>query len=155
MPDHFFRPMQASDIDAIIRIESRAYAFGWNRNLFFSCLRDGYCNWVLAAHTVILGYGILSVAAGEAHVLNLCVAPEHQNRGYGRMLLTQLLASARDHATDRIFLEVRPSNPAAIHLYERFGFRQIGRRRAYYPAHGGREDALVMALDCAQTDGIQ
>ena len=89
----------------------------------------------------------MSIAAGEAHVLNLCTAPERQSRGLGRHLLRALLKTARDHRVQRVFLEVRPSNPQAIALYHSEGFNEIGRRPRYYPAATGREDALVMALE--------
>ncbi len=102
---------------------------------------------MLVAGQEPIGYGILSVAAGEAHVLNVCVAPEHQGRGLGRRLLGRLLDLARWHRVERVFLEVRPSNPVAIGLYERAGFNEIGRRPNYYPAKGGREDAIVMAME--------
>ncbi|MEG3194120.1 ribosomal protein S18-alanine N-acetyltransferase, partial [Lysobacter sp. D1-1-M9] len=89
----------------------------------------------------------LSVAAGEAHVLNICIAPEYQGRGLGRTLLRSLVRVAKARRVDRVFLEVRPSNPGAIQLYESEGFNEIGRRPRYYPARQGREDALVMALE--------
>ena len=110
---------------------------------------------VLAGHQALLaleddrpaGYAVMSIAAGEAHVLNLCTAPERQSRGLGRHLLRALLKTARDHRVQRVFLEVRPSNPQAIALYHSEGFNEIGRRPRSYPAATGREDALVMALE--------
>jgi ribosomal-protein-alanine N-acetyltransferase len=90
---------------------------------------------------------VLSCAAAEAHVLNLCVAPEHQGHGHGRHLLRRLVDIARWHMSDRVFLEVRPSNPGAIALYHSEGFNEIGRRPNYYPAPRGREDAIVMARE--------
>ena len=96
---------------------------------------------------MIAGYGILSVGAGEAHVLNLCVAAVWRSQGLGRYLLRRLLDIARWNGAERVFLEVRPSNPLAKTLYESAGFAEIGRRPRYYPARDGREDAIVMALD--------
>ena len=95
----------------------------------------------------IAGYGILSVAAGEAHVLNVCIAAAHRGLGYGRRMMRRLIDLARWYGAERIFLEVRPSNPVAKDLYDSLGFTEIGRRPSYYPARGGREDAIVMALD--------
>jgi len=96
---------------------------------------------------VIAGYGVLSVAAGEAHVLNVCIGPAHRGLGLGRLLLRRLLDIARWNGAGRVFLEVRPSNPVAQSLYRSIGFDEIGRRPKYYPAKDGREDAIVMALD--------
>ena len=95
----------------------------------------------------IIGYGILSVGAGEAHVLNVCIAPDQRGQGFGRHLMKRLLDIARWNGAERVFLEVRPSNPNAQALYVSLGFHEIGRRPRYYPAHEGREDAIVMALE--------
>jgi ribosomal-protein-alanine N-acetyltransferase len=95
----------------------------------------------------VIGYGVLSVAGGEAHVLNICVAPAEQGRGLGRRILARLLDLARWHHAERVFLEVRPSNTAAVALYHSSGFNEIGRRPNYYPGKRGREDALVMAIE--------
>ena len=95
----------------------------------------------------IFGYGVLSVAADEAHLLNVCVEPALQGRGHGRRLLRALLGIARGEGAQRVFLEVRPSNPQAVALYQDEGFNEIGRRPRYYPTHQGREDAIVMALE--------
>src|SRR5690606_38019626 len=97
------------------------------------------------------GYGILSVAAGEAHVLNCCVAPTSQGEGHGRRLMRRLIDLARWHHAERIYLEVRPSNTAAIALYHDLGFNEIARRPKYYPTASGREDALVMALELLES----
>ena len=100
----------------------------------------------------VVGHGVLSVAVGEAHVLNVCVAPACQGQGFGRALLDHLLGRALALRAEVVFLEVRPSNGVAIALYESVGFNEIGRRRNYYPAAIGHEDALVMALDLRVLD---
>ncbi|MDH7453437.1 ribosomal protein S18-alanine N-acetyltransferase [Luteimonas composti] len=141
------RPMREDDLDRVMRIEVRAYPFPWTAGIFRDCLRAAYPAWVLVEDERILGYGVLSVAAGEAHVLNVCIAPEDQGRGHGRRLLRALVRAARGQAAQRVFLEVRPSNPNAIALYHDEGFNEIGRRPRYYPAHEGREDAIVMAKE--------
>lgn len=139
--------MHEDDLDAVMAIELRAYPFPWSRGIFRDCLRAGYPAWVLEHDDGVIGYGVLSMAAGEAHVLNVCTAPHGQGRGHGRRLLRALLQVARGAAIERVFLEVRPSNGVAIDLYASEGFREIGRRPRYYPAHAGREDAMVMALE--------
>lgn len=141
------RAMREDDLDAVVAIEQRAYPFPWTRGIFRDCLRAGYPAWLVEEAGVIAGYGVLSVAADEAHILNVCTAPEAQGRGHGRRLLRALVQLARGHGAQRLFLEVRPSNPQAIALYHAEGFNEIGRRPRYYPAQDGREDAIVMAME--------
>ena len=142
-----FRRMQAEDLDRVAAIESAAYPFPWTRGIFQDCLRADYECHVLVASGYIVGYGVLSSGAGEAHILNVCVVPEEQNKGCGRRIVKRLIDLARWHRCERVFLEVRPSNPNAISLYESMGFNEFGRRPNYYPAKKGREDALVMAIE--------
>lgn len=141
------RVMREEDLAEVMAIELRAYPFPWSRGIFRDCLRAGYPAWVLGEGAEIIGYGVLSVAADEAHVLNICTAPHRQRRGHGRQLLRALMQQARGRGARRLFLEVRPSNPHAIRLYDEEGFNEIGRRPRYYPAHAGREDAIVMAIE--------
>ncbi len=142
-----FRAMRAEDLDEVARIELLAYPFPWTWGIFRDCMNAGYECWVLVRAQAIVGYGVLSVAAGEAHILNLCIAPGAQGGGLGRRLLARLVDLARWHRAERVFLEVRPSNGKAIALYDSAGFNEIGRRPNYYPAKRGREDALVMAME--------
>lgn len=139
--------MGEGDLESVLAIEQRAYPFPWSRGIFRDCLAAGYPAWVVQEHGAIIGYGVISLAADEAHILNICIAPERQGRGHGRALLRTLVKLAGDRGAARIFLEVRPSNPSAIALYHSEGFNEIGRRPRYYPAVDGREDALVMAVE--------
>lgn len=141
------RPMREADVDAVYDVECRAYEFPWTAGIFRDCLRADYMAWVLDVDGAIAGYFLMSLAAGEAHVLNICVAPEQQGHGHGRRLLRALVQLARTRGAQRIFLEVRPSNRRAIALYDHEGFNEIGRRPRYYPARDGREDAIVMAME--------
>jgi [ribosomal protein S18]-alanine N-acetyltransferase len=141
------RPMKQADLEAVAAIEGVAYEFPWTLGIFRDCLRAGHQCWVLEGRAGILGYGVLSCAAREAHVLNVCVAPNHQGHGHGRHIMRRLMDLARWHMVERIFLEVRPSNPKAYALYQDLGFNEIGRRPNYYPAAKGREDAIVMAIE--------
>jgi len=134
------------DLDAVMEIESRAYDFPWTQGIFRDCLRVGYCCWCYEIDGLIQGYGVMSVAAGESHILNISVRPESQRQGIGSKLMKHFLQLARRHDADTVMLEVRPSNKLAIKLYEKLGFNEIGVRRNYYPAHQGREDALLLAL---------
>lgn len=142
-----FRRMQADDLDRVAAIEALAYEFPWSRAIFHDCLRAGYECCVLVAGSAIIGYGVLSSGANESHILNVCVMPAEHGKGQGRRIVNRLLDFARWHRSERVFLEVRPSNPRAIALYESIGFNEFGRRPNYYPAKKGREDALVMAME--------
>jgi ribosomal-protein-alanine N-acetyltransferase len=140
-----FRPMQSEDLEEIVAIERRSYPYPWTRLIFNDCLRAGYCCWVCERQGVIEGYVVSSIAAGESHLLNLCVRPESQQQGIGRKLLLHLISLARRQNAEMMFLEVRPTNLAARALYESMGFNELGSRREYYPADYGREDALILA----------
>lgn len=144
-----FRPMREIDVPVVAAIEARAYAFPWTPGIFRDCLVAGYPCWVADTTDGVQGYGVLSIGADEAHLLNLCVDPAAQRRGLGRRMLRRMLDLARWHMADRVFLEVRPSNPEARALYASEGFVDIGCRPRYYPAREGREDAIVMALELA------
>jgi [ribosomal protein S18]-alanine N-acetyltransferase len=144
-PSLRMRPMEEDDMVAVLAVERGGYPYPWTEGNFRDCLRAGYCCWVLEQDGRMIGHGVLSVAVGEAHVLNVCVHPDCQGRGLGRRILDRLLRLAREHEADTAFLEVRASNTVAQHLYESAGFNEIGVRRGYYPAHNGREDAVVYA----------
>ena len=137
--------MQPADLKAVAAVERAAYQYPWSLGIFRDCLLAGYYCLVLDVAGSVTGYGVMSVAAGEAHLLNLCVHPNAQRLGYGRRLLNALMLRAADAGADKIFLEVRPSNGAALHLYDSVGFEQIGIRPAYYQAENGREDAVILA----------
>ncbi|MCK5895463.1 MAG: ribosomal protein S18-alanine N-acetyltransferase [Cocleimonas sp.] len=142
----YFRKMVLEDIDHVMQVERLAYPFPWARKLFEDCLnKPSYTCWVFEYEKKFSGYLISSSAAGEAHILNLCVHPTLQGQGWGRKLLTEAEWIAKQHRADTCFLEVRVSNHAAVHLYNTSGYNEIGRRKKYYPATNGREDAIVMA----------
>jgi ribosomal-protein-alanine N-acetyltransferase len=140
------RPLTLQDLPAIMAIERRAYEFPWTAGIFSDCLRVGYTAWGLEEFATLRAYCITSIAAGEAHILNLCVDPSYQGLGLGSRLLGRMLDLARKRQVERVVLEVRPSNEQAMALYRRHGFSKVGERRGYYPAQGGREDAVVMSL---------
>ena len=143
------RPMTVKDIDDVMAVELSTYPFPWTQHIFEDCLRVGYRCHVGEINDVFAGYGIMSTGAGEAHILNLCVAKEFQRRGLGRELLKFLLDEARVLQVNDVFLEVRPSNFSALVLYEQLGFNQVGVRKDYYPAGDGREDAIILATSLA------
>ena len=147
IPQVLPRAMQEADLAAVLALEIRSYPFPWTEGIFRDCLRVGYYCCVLEIDHLLAGYGVISSGAGEAHLLNLCVREEFRCRGLGRRLLDHLLDLASHSGARLAFLEGRPGNTAAIRLYETMFFQQIGMRRGYYQAEGGREDALVMKRD--------
>ncbi|MBH1684289.1 ribosomal protein S18-alanine N-acetyltransferase [Stenotrophomonas maltophilia] len=146
------RALRESDLNAVMAIELRGYPFPWTRGIFIDCLRAGYPGLAMERDGLLIGYGVLSIAADEAHVLNICIDPLAQARGLGRQLLRALVQLAADRGAQRVFLEVRPSNAPALALYHSEGFNEIGRRPRYYPAAQGREDAVVMAIELVDGD---
>jgi ribosomal-protein-alanine N-acetyltransferase len=139
------RPMQESDIDAVMAIETDIYPFPWTRGIMRDCLRVGYCCWLAVQDEQVVGYCIMSIGAGESHLLNICVHRDWQRQGIASQLLKHMLNLAKRHGAEVCLLEVRPSNISAIEMYEKFGFSEVGVRKSYYPAENGREDALILA----------
>lgn len=141
-------PLHVRDLPEVSEIEQRAYEFPWTDGIIRDCFKAGYSAWALrAGHNKLLGYSFMSMAVGEAHILNLCIDPAHQRKGLARYLLTHLLHVARAAHITLVLLEVRRSNKAAIRLYQSQGFQNTGVRKDYYPAADGREDAFILALD--------
>ena len=142
-----FEPMLASDLESIAAVENEIYAFPWTRGNFHDALSAGYSAWMLrGARREIMAYSIVMIAIDEAHLLNLSVARGYQRCGYGWRTLEWMARAARDYGARSMLLEVRPNNQDALRLYARYGFTRIGVRRGYYPALGGREDAIVMRI---------
>ena len=139
------RTMIHDDISEVSDIERRSYDFPWSHGVFHDCLLAGYICIVLVREERVVGYSILSVAAGEAHILNLCVDPGFRQLGYGEKLLDEILSRVATEDVHEMFLEVRPSNEKAVALYRKKGFRQIASRPAYYQATEGRESAAILS----------
>lgn len=142
-----FEPMSEADLRPVLEIEESIYEFPWTLGNFRDSLRAGYGCWVYRDGKQLVGYAVFMLAAGEAHLLNLSVAARAQRRGHGRSLLDKVIGVAREHDAKVLFLEVRTTNEVGQRLYAGYGFKQVGVRRGYYPAHRGREDALVLALE--------
>lgn len=141
------REMNKADLPAVLQNEQAAYTHPWSMGIFRDCLKTShYCCQTLSLGDRLVGHAVLSTGVREAHLLNLCIAPDWQGRHLGRRLLQRMLRLAQLREVDTVFLEVRTSNKAAVGLYESEGFCEVGQRRGYYP-HGqnNREDALVFA----------
>ena len=142
------QPMGLAHLPQILDIEGRAYEFPWTEGIFRDCLKVGYSSWVVTdGADQVLGYALMSMAVGEAHILNLCVDPQRRREGLASFMMDHLLKLARNTHQTMILLEVRRSNKGALALYHSYGFERVGVRKAYYPATEGREDALVLCFD--------
>jgi [ribosomal protein S18]-alanine N-acetyltransferase len=142
-----FRRLDYADLTRVMEIEQAAYPFPWTLAIFQDCLRVGYTANALVRDQQILGYSMLTHAADEAHLLNLCIDPHWQGQGLGHLLLEHAIQWAQQMGVDSLFLEVRPSNKTGISLYRKHGFRVVGERPDYYRAEKGRENALIMKYD--------
>ncbi|HJW01694.1 MAG TPA: ribosomal protein S18-alanine N-acetyltransferase [Azospira sp.] len=145
-----FMPMNLRDLAEVMAIETEVYPFPWTQGNFADSMQAGYSCWVAREGGALVGYAVIMPALDEAHLLNISVAAARHGRGYGARLLAHAMTVARRVGAETMLLEVRPSNAKAIKLYEQFGFHQIGRRKGYYPAHAGREDALVLRRSLAE-----
>lgn len=139
--------MLPDDLETVLAIEQASYPFPWTKGIFLDCLQGNYVCWTVqpqkAGTATLLGYVIASVAVGECHLLNICIAPDCRGQGIADFLMRELMVEAVSLGASQMFLEVRPSNLAAQVLYRRMGFVEVGRRKNYYPAQVGREDALI------------
>ena len=139
------RTMSYADLKSVISVEKKAYPHPWTLGIFRDCLRIGYNAWVMTLDKEIIGYGIVMLSPGEAHILNICIEPGFQKKGLGRYLLRHILKKSKQTDVDMVLLEVRRSNTTAQQLYQSEGFHELGVRKAYYPADNGREDAIILA----------
>jgi len=140
-----FRPMELEDVKEVMRLEKSVYDFPWTERIFKDCIRVGYDCWLAEEKNKIIAHAVMSVAAGESHMLNLSVSKKHQGQGIGKQFVRFLLNTAGKKRAEIMMLEVRPSNIQAINCYNSAGFNEIGCRKDYYPAPEGKEDALLFA----------
>lgn len=140
------RCMTTDDLPVVAEIDQRAYSHPWTLGIFKDCLNAGYGALVLCQNDTVIGYGLVTTAVDESHLLNVCIDPSHQGHGHGRYLTKKLMELGRMQGGTRMFLEVRESNLAAIMLYRSMGFNTIATRKDYYPAHDGREHAIIMQI---------
>ncbi len=145
--DPSYRLMDLNDLSDVMDIEQVAYQYPWSPAIFQDCIKAGYHCWVAELEGEIIGYAVFINAVQECHLLNLCINPALQGRGFGRKLLANVLNNAKDYHASCVFLEVRPSNKYAVDLYESEGFNEVGLRKKYYPSSHGREDAVIYAKE--------
>ena len=155
-----FLPMQIADLDEVLGIEAVSHLHPWTNANFTDSLAAGHWAYCIRPQveqaikgsyldpSVLWAYCILFPAVDELHLLNITVSPKLRKLGLGSRIMTSIESVSAQQNIPRIILEVRPSNTAAIGLYHKLGYEQIGIRKNYYPASpesGGREDAVVMA----------
>jgi ribosomal-protein-alanine N-acetyltransferase len=142
------RQMQLADIDTVTNIERDANSFPWSQKHFESCIKVGHTGWVFenTSHEII-AFAIVQQILDEMHLLNICVSPNHQGKGFGRHCLNHVIDFCQEKSANIILLEVRRSNERAQQLYLSAGFNEMSVRKGYYPAVHGREDAILMGMD--------
>ncbi len=150
-----FRRMALADVRRVMKVEREVYEFPWTEKIFNDCIRVGYHCWLALQQQTIVGHAVISVTAGESHMLNLSIGLEYQRKGFGKQFIEFLVEEARTRQAQTMLLEVRPSNIAAICCYNSAGFNEIGCRKDYYPAPEGREDALLFARHIPSPIGEQ
>jgi ribosomal-protein-alanine N-acetyltransferase len=141
------RDMTPADLDAVLRVEREVHAHPWTRGNFSDALRSKYQCTVFESDGNMLGYAVLMLAVDESELLDIAIDAARQRQGWGQRLLDEMMVLARHFGMHRMVLEVRASNKAAIALYRKAGFRDIGLRRDYYQAENGREDAILMGRE--------
>jgi [ribosomal protein S18]-alanine N-acetyltransferase len=146
------RRLDLHDLNAIERIEKRAYPTPWSRSMFASELAKptSICLGAFEGDELV-GYVINSRYVDAWHVMNVAVDPDRQRRGAATALLERLFELTADDERRGYTLEVRMSNVGAIRLYEQLGFEARGIRRGYYTDN--REDALIMWRDARHSAG--
>ena len=145
------RAMQSSDASLLYELAKANMPYPWSRRVFADCLRDDYYGWVVmqgdhGLANEVAGFSVVLVQVGECQLLNICVKSSVRRQGFATVLLDQAVAFAREKKCRKLILEVRESNAEAIALYQRYGFSQVGKRKQYYPAENGRENAVLFAL---------
>jgi ribosomal-protein-alanine N-acetyltransferase len=147
LPAERIEPMRPQDLADVLAVEQAAYEFPWTHGNFADSLRGGHSAWTMRDSAgSLIAYSVVMIALDEAHLLNLTVASNCRRFGFGWRMLEAMAENARGYGARTMLLEVRPSNPAALAMYARYGFLRIGSRRGYYPARDGREDAIVMRV---------
>lgn len=147
MTEHFIRRFRSDDIPILYKIEETVYFDPWPISAFHDCLWIKYPCYLLERKGKIVAYAIWHYILDESHLLNLCVHPRYQGLGIAAELLQFVLTKSQEDQAKLIFLEVRASNSAAIHLYEKFGFKIVGLRKNYYITPEGPENAIIYRLN--------
>ncbi|MFO2678724.1 ribosomal protein S18-alanine N-acetyltransferase [Legionella pneumophila serogroup 1] len=143
------RRMKDSDIENVYSIETNVHIAPWSKDILRDCVLVGYDCRVLEINngdsSILAGYIISRISNNSCHILNLCIAKPLQSKGLGRKLLQTVLYSLSKYTqTESVILEVRPSNSAALHLYETMGFEKVEIKKDYYKDKNSVEDAILL-----------
>ncbi|HBD7494987.1 TPA: ribosomal protein S18-alanine N-acetyltransferase, partial [Legionella pneumophila] len=138
-----------SDIENVYSIETNVHIAPWSKDILRDCVLVGYDCRVLEINngdsSILAGYIISRISNNSCHILNLCIAKPLQSKGLGRKLLQTVLYSLSKYTqTESVILEVRPSNSAALHLYETMGFEKVEIKKDYYKDKNTVEDAILL-----------
>lgn len=139
-----YRALDEQDIESVLCIERQSYEFPWSKKIIEDCLKNSYQSDAILFNGELIGYYIVSKVLDEAHLLNICLDVQWQGKKLGQVVLFHLIASLKQQKITRLFLEVRPSNFAALTIYNKLNFKKLGLRKNYYRSAQGREDALTM-----------
>ncbi|MCE0493313.1 ribosomal protein S18-alanine N-acetyltransferase [Vibrio salinus] len=139
-------PTKPCHLDRIWQIEQLVHSHPWSKASINNLSSRGAIHHVILEEDLVIGYFYAQNIVDEVSLLNIAIAKECQNRGFGRRLLQFLTEYSEQKKAESIWLEVRAGNQNAVHLYESVGFNEIDRRENYYPSDKGREDAIIMTL---------
>jgi ribosomal-protein-alanine N-acetyltransferase len=142
-----FSPVTAEKVEELMVIELACHPHPWSEKTFRSCIGGRYFGDCLSVDNVLVGFYVGEHVAGESTLMDICVSPEQQGKGYGKVLLLQFFEDCKKLASKTIFLEVRAKNISAQMLYINQGFSEISRRTGYDPSNTGfgYEDAIVLS----------
>ncbi|ABY91800.1 [SSU ribosomal protein S18P]-alanine acetyltransferase [Thermoanaerobacter thermohydrosulfuricus] len=142
--DVIIRPMRKEDVEEVLEIEKLSFSTPWSKEAFISEVTKNSCAKYIVAEVdnKIVGYGGFWVVVDEGHITNIAVHPEYRSKGIGSKIMEGLIDLAKKNGITAMTLEVRESNITAQHLYAKYGFRQLGRRKGYY--QDNNEDAIIM-----------
>ena len=132
------------DLDAVVSLDHRAFEFPWSREDFEGSLKFGHQFLLVKEGETLLAAAVYMQIFEQSELLTISVDPSHQGKGYGKLILNEVMARLAANGAESLFLEVRVSNDRARSLYSGAGFEEISRRKGYYPTRDGREDAIVM-----------
>lgn len=148
--DFVFRRLDTRDLSELMQIERSSFDNPWSAQVMRDSLNAAHTKtWGMVNHLgKLIGYAVFSILMDEGELLSMTIHPDAQGKGCGAALLNHVLEEIKDAKVETFFLEVRSTHDAAIHLYQKLGFTQIGTRKEYYPGAkpDTRDDALIMSL---------
>ena len=139
-------PLKKTHTAVLVEITKLAMPHPWCEKTFYDCFKENYYAWILQLNGEVVGFVIILVQLPNCDLMNIVVHPDYQRQGYGEQLLQHAITFAKSRGAQKMLLEVRRSNLAAIQLYQQCGGSEIGVRKGYYADDNGREDAVLFEL---------